>query len=188
MWTVPQTPGLGIELNTDIIKKYGMQKDQPHDSNDFPNRKTEQDKKGQQADAFLIGSPSSVKYFSGYFFYFEYGSSPFHLLPAILMVVPEQGQRLFWPTMKRVSPIPLIRCSNIPYESYRFENPPDPSGEIIKKLIEFILKINSLLPGWDRAGCISVRNRAGTGGALSIGDMGQYKRSFRAAQINKGYR
>ena len=104
-------------------------------------------KKTRQADAFLLGSASSVKYFSNYFFYFEYGPSPFHLLPAVLMVVPEQDAALFLADNEAGQSDtidPLLRI--IPYESYRFENPPDPSGEIIKKLIEFIHK-NKLSSG-----------------------------------------
>jgi Xaa-Pro dipeptidase len=42
----------------------------------------------KKLDAFLITSAASVKYLSGYFFYFEYGSSPFHFLPAVLFVMP----------------------------------------------------------------------------------------------------
>ena len=104
-------------------------------------RKLTEMKKTRQADAFLISSASSVKYFSGYFFYFEYGPSPFHLLPAILMVVPEQDAALILAdneSGQTDAVDPLLRI--IPYESYRFEHPPDPSGEIIKKLIEFIHK------------------------------------------------
>lgn len=98
-------------------------------------------KKSKQLDAFLIGSPSSVKYFSGYFFYFEYGTSPFHLLPAILMVVPgleatlivadnEMGQASF------IDPLITI----LPYESYRYKKPADPAGESIKRIQEIIHK------------------------------------------------
>jgi Xaa-Pro aminopeptidase len=98
-------------------------------------------KKSKRLDAFLISSPSSVKYFSGYFFYFEYGNSPFHLLPAICMVVPgveatlivadnEMGQASF------IDPLITI----LPYESYTYEKPADPAGESIKRMQEIIHK------------------------------------------------
>jgi len=98
-------------------------------------------KNANRTDAFLITSPSSVKYFSGYFFYFEYGTSPFHLLPAILMVVPDQDSGLILADneMGQSSSVdPAIRL--IPYESYTFETPPDPVAACIKKLCEFIDK------------------------------------------------
>jgi Xaa-Pro aminopeptidase len=90
-------------------------------------------------DAFLISSPSSVKYFSGYFFYFEHGSSPFHLLPAILMIDRsgdaslviadnEMGQSDF------VDPKIRLRA----YESYTYEKAPDPAEECLSKIVDFI--------------------------------------------------
>jgi Xaa-Pro dipeptidase len=98
-------------------------------------------KKSQRVDAFFISSPSSIKYFSGYFFYFEYGSSPFQLVPAILMVVPEQDIRLILAD-NEMGQMPLIDSTLDvqTYETYTFEKPPDPAGDCIKKLREFILK------------------------------------------------
>jgi Xaa-Pro dipeptidase len=96
-------------------------------------------KKRKHVDAFLISSSSSVKYFSGYFFYFEYGTSPFHLLPAILMVVPDQDAGLILADneMGQSSSIdPLLTI--LPYESYTYEKPPDPSGECLGKICAFI--------------------------------------------------
>jgi Xaa-Pro aminopeptidase len=96
-------------------------------------------KKADRVDAFLITSAPSVKYFSGYYFYFEYGPSPFHLLPAILMVVPDQDAALVLAdneTGQSPSVAPVIRL--IPYESYTFETPPDPAAACIQKLCEFI--------------------------------------------------
>jgi len=98
-------------------------------------------KKAQQADAFIISSPSSVKYFSGYFFYFEYGPSPFQLVPAILAVVPEQDNCLLladneMAQMPCIDPALHVQT----YETYTFERPPDPAGDCVKKLAEFILR------------------------------------------------
>jgi Xaa-Pro dipeptidase len=98
-------------------------------------------KKLKDIDCFLIGSSSSVKYFSRYFFYFEYGSSPFHLVPAILMVIPDQDAVLILADNEtgQLSFIdPLLTV--IPYESYTYEKPPDPSGECLKKVCAFIEK------------------------------------------------
>jgi Xaa-Pro aminopeptidase len=98
-------------------------------------------KKSQQVDAFFISSPSSVKYFSGYFFYFEYGSSPFQLVPAILMVVPEKDARLVLAD-NELGQMPFIdpALEVQTYETYTFEKPPDPAGDCVKKLVEFILE------------------------------------------------
>jgi hypothetical protein len=40
----------------------------------------------RNVDAFLITSAASLKYLTGYFYNFETGPSPFHLLPAALIV------------------------------------------------------------------------------------------------------
>jgi Xaa-Pro dipeptidase len=95
--------------------------------------------KAGNIDAFLFTSSSSVKYFSGYFFYFEYGSSPFHLLPAILMIDRvrdaslviadnEMGQSEF------VDPKIRLRA----YESYTYEKAPDPAAECLARIVDFI--------------------------------------------------
>ncbi|MHA4809755.1 M24 family metallopeptidase [Flavitalea flava] len=47
--------------------------------------------KSKKLDAFLVTSPASVNYFSGYFYNFETGPSPFHLLPSALLVIPGKG-------------------------------------------------------------------------------------------------
>jgi Xaa-Pro dipeptidase len=96
-------------------------------------------KKTKQADAFLITSASSIKYFSGYFFYFEYGPSPFHLLPALLMIAPGQDMALIVADneMGQTDSMPAgIRI--LPYESYTYEKPADPSGECVKNVLAFI--------------------------------------------------
>lgn len=105
----------------------------------FENLKALQ--KDHPVDAFLISSPASVKYFSGYFFYFEYGASPFHLLPAICMAVPGGNTSLI------VADNELGQASLedpafelMPYESYSFEQAPDPAAAALKKIEEFLLK------------------------------------------------
>ena len=76
----------------------------------------------KNVDAFLITSAVSVKYFSGYFYNFETGPSPFHLLPAALFVgnsvsliiADNEAYQLSNP-----DPALLIRK----YESYVYEKP-----------------------------------------------------------------
>jgi Xaa-Pro dipeptidase len=100
-------------------------------------------KKAKRIDAFLICSPASVKYFSGYFFYFEYGASPFHLLPAVLMLVPGTDATLIIADneMGQASHIdPHITV--LPYESYTYEKPADPAGRCIGRIYEVIQKNN----------------------------------------------
>ena len=83
-------------------------------------------KEAKNVDAFLITAPASVKYFSGYFFYFEHGVSPFHFLPAALVVGPaptaclvladnETGQ------LSSIDPGVSVKT----YESYVYEKPID---------------------------------------------------------------
>jgi Xaa-Pro dipeptidase len=81
-------------------------------------------KKAKQVDAFLLTSPSSVRYLSGYFFYFEYGPSPFQLLPAILLVAPGHNATLVLADneiqqVRTVDPLIFIA----PYASYTHESP-----------------------------------------------------------------
>lgn len=75
-------------------------------------------------DVFLITSPASVKYFSGYYFYFEYGSSPFHLLPAALFVVPGKASSLIMADNELQQSTNVYTDISIrPYISYAYETP-----------------------------------------------------------------
>lgn len=97
--------------------------------------------KSVNADAFLISSASSVKYFSGYFFYFEYGSSPFQLVPGLLMVAPGEDATLILADNEAVqagSVNPSISLEF--YESYTFEKAPHPSGACLENIRRFIRK------------------------------------------------
>src|SRR5438105_9871862 len=76
----------------------------------------------KKVDTFLITSAASVKYLSGYFFYFEYGSSPFHFLPAALFVMSGKNGSLV------IADNELHQSANIhagisikPYSSYVHE-------------------------------------------------------------------
>ncbi|HEY2349248.1 MAG TPA: Xaa-Pro peptidase family protein [Puia sp.] len=97
-------------------------------------------KNGQSVDAFLISSPSSVKYFSGYFFYFEYGASPFHLLPAVFMSVPGVAASLIIADNETGNAsLQEAFIDIVPYESYTYEKPADPAGACLKKISAFIV-------------------------------------------------
>ena len=98
-------------------------------------------KKSKKVDAFLFTSASSVKYFSGYFFYFEYGSSPFHLVPAVLMLVPEQDASLILADNEAgqsaaVDPKITVQL----YESYTYDKAPDPAVACLENIRAFIKK------------------------------------------------
>ena len=93
-------------------------------------------------DAFIISSPSSLMFFSGYFFYFEYGPSPFQLLPALL-VVPGHDATLViadneaGPTAAADSGITII-----PYTSYSYSLPLSFIDECLKSIDSFFKKNN----------------------------------------------
>ena len=98
-------------------------------------------KKSKKVDAFLFTSASSVKYFSGYFFYFEYGSSPFQLVPAVLIVAPGLDASLILAENEAgqsASVDPKITVQL--YESYTFEKAPNPSGACLENIRVFIRK------------------------------------------------
>jgi len=91
----------------------------------------------KKLDAFLITSAASVKYLSGYFFYFEYGSSPFHFLPAALFVMPGKTASLV------IADNELHQSANIntgisikPYASYVYETPLESTKQFLIQLHE----------------------------------------------------
>jgi Xaa-Pro dipeptidase len=89
----------------------------------------------KNVDAFLITSAASVKYLSGYFYNFETGPSPFHLLPAALVVghtaclvvADNESHQLS-------SPNPAFSIRN--YESYVYEKPLECTKQFLIRLQE----------------------------------------------------
>jgi len=76
------------------------------------------------ADAFLITSPRSVQHLCGYFFNFETGPSPFHLIPAALVVLPALGAYLVIADnesgqLTDLNPEIML----VPYKSYSYDKP-----------------------------------------------------------------
>ena len=93
----------------------------------------------KKVDAFLVTSAPSLKYLSGYFFYFEYGSSPFHFLPAALFVIPGKSASLL------IADNELHQSDNInagisikPYSSYVYKTPLEAAGQFLAQLKEVI--------------------------------------------------
>jgi len=115
--------------------------------------------KEKSVDALLISSAASVKYFSGYFFYFEYGASPFHLLPAVCMIVPG-GETTLIVADNEMGQVSLENpaLEVISYESYSFEKAPDPSTAAVKKIVDFIAK-NKLTTSRVGIECSSIPDR-----------------------------
>ena len=90
-------------------------------------------KKTKQIDAFLFTSPASLKYFAGYFFNFETGPSPFHLIPAALLVGHSSSLVMADNEAQQLSAIePSIVVET--YESYTFEKPIDCSNQFLLQL------------------------------------------------------
>lgn len=94
-------------------------------------------KKAKKIDAFLITSLASLKYLSGYFFYFEHGVSPFQLLPAALFVAPELNASLVLAD-NETQHLPSIDSSISvkAYESYVYEKPIDHAAQFLFQLNE----------------------------------------------------
>lgn len=95
--------------------------------------------KGLQVDAFLFTHPPTLRHLSGYFFNFEVGPSPFHLIPAALLAVPdgeitlvvadtEAGQ------LPSIDPQILVKT----YASYLYESPLDFTRQFQLRLHEAI--------------------------------------------------
>ncbi|MEO8416661.1 MAG: Xaa-Pro peptidase family protein [Ginsengibacter sp.] len=94
-------------------------------------------KKTTKADAFLITSAASLKYLSGYFFYFEHGISPFQLLPAALFVGPELQASLVLADNETQQLSSIDSSISIKtYESYVYEKPIDCTTQFLSRLNE----------------------------------------------------
>jgi Xaa-Pro dipeptidase len=92
-----------------------------------------------KTDAFLFTSASSIKWLSGYFYNFETGSSPFHLLPAALVIVPAQFMCIVIADNESFSqPGDGLSVTVKPYSSYVHEKPLDYSKQFIEKLFEVL--------------------------------------------------
>jgi Xaa-Pro dipeptidase len=88
-------------------------------------------------DAFLFTSPSTIKCFSGYFYNFEFGISPFHLLPAALLVIPTQLICIIIADNESFSPPAFSSDITIkPYLSYTHEKPLDFTKQFLVRLHE----------------------------------------------------
>ncbi|MEP7142668.1 MAG: Xaa-Pro peptidase family protein [Ferruginibacter sp.] len=86
-------------------------------------------------DTFLVTSGPSLKYFSGYFYNFETGPSPFHLLPAALVVGDEATLIIADNESCQVAgPNPAFSIKK--YESYVYEKPIDATKDFLLQLHE----------------------------------------------------
>ena len=96
-------------------------------------------KKAKKLDGFLITSLASLKYLSGYYFYFEHGVSPFQLLPAALIINAELNASIVLADNEtQQSDFIDPSISIIIYESYVYEKPLD-------HVKQFLLQIHDVL-------------------------------------------
>lgn len=95
----------------------------------------------KKIDCFLLTAAPSVKYFSGYFFYFEYGISPFHFLPAALFVKPSYTTTLIIADNELNQEKNLLPGITInPYSSYAYETPVQPAHQFLQELFVLLDK------------------------------------------------
>lgn len=89
-------------------------------------------------DAFLITSAISVKYLCGYFYNFEIGQSPFHLIPAALFIIPG-GKASLIIADNETDQLPGLdpRLDVIQYPSYVYEKPLNFSSGFLEKILHF---------------------------------------------------
>jgi Xaa-Pro aminopeptidase len=91
--------------------------------------------KASGADAFLLTSPSTITWFSGYHYDFEIGPSPFQLIPAALLVIPEDATTMI------IADNESFSCESMvvkKYASYTFEKPLDFTNNFLQKIFETI--------------------------------------------------
>jgi Xaa-Pro dipeptidase len=80
----------------------------------------------KQVEVFIITSPRSIQHLCGYFFSFETGPSPFHFIPAALVVIPSQGNYLVIADNETGQLQDLdTDITVVPYVSYTYEKPLD---------------------------------------------------------------
>lgn len=92
-------------------------------------------KSARKVDAFFITSLASLKYLSGYFFYFEHGLSPFQLLPAVLVISPAQEATLVLADNElQLSAFIDPSISVKTYESYVYKKPIDHTTQFLLQL------------------------------------------------------
>lgn len=92
-------------------------------------------------DAFLFTSTPTIKWLSGFFYNFEIGPSPFQLLPAVLLVVPENPLCLLIADNESLTtPVSGLEISVKPYASYVHEKPLDFTNQFLLQLNEAIIQ------------------------------------------------
>ena len=92
-------------------------------------------KKSKKVDAFLLTSASSVKCFSGYYYNFETGPSPFQLLPAALLIADASSLLI---ADNETQQLPFVDSSITvsSYKSYVYEEPVESAGQFTLRLID----------------------------------------------------
>jgi Xaa-Pro dipeptidase len=96
-------------------------------------------KKNKNVDVFLFTSPPSIKCFSGYYFNFETGPSPFHLLPATLFVAPFENSVLLLADSE-TDKLAAIHSgvTVIKYSGYVYEEPLQFTKDFLLQLLKTI--------------------------------------------------
>ncbi|MBL7700343.1 MAG: aminopeptidase P family protein [Chitinophagaceae bacterium] len=89
-------------------------------------------------DFCIISSAPALTYYSGYFFYFEHGQSPFQVLPALLIISPKQGHTLLLADNEQPPEVTASILRVDTYQSYSFREPlsfPDQFDASVKSII-----------------------------------------------------
>ena len=92
-------------------------------------------KRNKGIDAFLFTSSTTLKHLSGFFYNFEIGPSPFHLIPAALFVEHSQNSCIIVADSEDTSTINQ-RIPVKQYSSYVYEKPLEPSKSFLARLHE----------------------------------------------------
>jgi Xaa-Pro dipeptidase len=95
--------------------------------------------KSTQVDAFLLTHLPTLRHLSGYFFNFEAGPSPFHLIPAALLAVPA-GEAALLVADSEGGQLPGVDSKILikTYASYVYESPFDFARQFQLRLQEVI--------------------------------------------------
>jgi len=100
--------------------------------------------KTKKLDGFLFTSPSSIKCFSGYYYNFETGMSPFHVLPAALFVFPFELKTLLVADNEQDKLSGLHPDVHVLYySSYTYEKPLHFTEDFFRQVVK-IIKANKL--------------------------------------------
>lgn len=101
--------------------------------------------KTKRLDAFILTSDTSLKAYSGYWYNFETGKSPFHVIPAALLIIPGRSMLLILADDQQGNTWVIHDGLEIDYySSYSYETPLDFQNSFCQKINDSLRQARGL--------------------------------------------